>query len=243
MRYANIPFSILLIALLLSGCAAHNAADDMQKRMQEQARLRAAEPKYVAQYDVSLIEVQRPTDAQSRFGELKISPLDTSQGKVFHASDGLITVLWNGPGTQLVFDLLNNFEIPIKVMWDEAAYVDITGFTHRVIHNGVKLADRNSSQPPSVIPTQGRLNDIVYPSDLVSYSGSRYGWAQPPMFPCMPGMVCPEAQRQRTTAHTGLTYRVLLPIQVEKDTYPYTFVFRVSRADIMTIKGAEEERK
>ena len=36
----------LAFSTLLSGCVAHNAADEMQKRMQDRARLRALEPTY-----------------------------------------------------------------------------------------------------------------------------------------------------------------------------------------------------
>ena len=38
----------LTFSTLLSGCVAHNAADEMQKRRQDRARLRALEPTYVA---------------------------------------------------------------------------------------------------------------------------------------------------------------------------------------------------
>lgn len=166
----------LAFSTLLSGCVAHDAADEMQKRMQARAHLRALEPTYVAKYDVSLIEVQRPADAQAGFGGIKTSQVDTGKGRLFQAEDQLLRIIWNGPDVQLGFDLLNKADIPVKVVWDEAAYVDIGGQTHRVIHDGVKLTDRNSPQPPSVIPSKGRLNDMVYPRDNVSYSNSRYKW-------------------------------------------------------------------
>ena len=236
----------LAFSTLLSGCVAHNAADEMQKRMQDRARLRAAEPTYVAKYDVSLTEVQRPADVQARFGDIKASQVDTGKGRLFQAEDQLLRIIWNGPDVQLGFDLLNKTDIPIKVVWDETAYVDIGGQTHRVIHNGVKLADRNSPQPPSVIPSKGRLNDIVYPSDNVSYSNSRYsdGWSQMPMFPCMPGMVCSDHLRKLAVAHNEMDYRVLLLIEVGKESYPYTFVFRVNKAEVVTInKGGDETTK
>ena len=222
---------------MLSGCVAHNAADEMQKRMQDRARLRALEPTYVAKYDVSLIEVQRPADAQAGFGDIKTSQIDTVKGRLFQAEDQLLRIIWNGPDVQLGFDLLNKADSPVKIVWDEAAYVDIGGQTHRVIHTGVKLADRNSPQPPSAIPSKGRLNDMVYPSDNVSYSNSSYsgGWSQMPMFPCMPGMVCPEHFRKLAAAHHGMDYRVLLPIEVGKERYPYTFIFRVNKAEVVTI--------
>jgi len=243
MKHVKQSGAILLLfglTTLLSDCA-HNAADDMQKLKQAGGRLRAAEPKYVAQYDVSLIEVQRPSEAKAQFGDMKISQLDTDKGRVFNAQDGLIAVVWTGPSNQLNFDLINKGESPVKVLWDEAAYVDIKGQTHRVIHSGVKLAERNSPQPASVIPSKGKLDDMVYPSDHVSYSDSASsgGWSQRHMFPCMTVMVCKEDQRALTIAHTGMNYRVLLPVQVGKDNFPYTFVFHVNKAEVVTVEVGE----
>jgi hypothetical protein len=217
---------------LFSGCVGHNAADNPKNRLEEQGRLRTLEPSYVAHYEVSLIEVQRSPSAQARFGDMKIAP-DPAKG-FFMAEDQLMRIIWAGPDDQLGFDLLNKSASPVRILWDDAAYVDITGQGRRVIHSGVKLADRNSPQAPSVIPSKGRLNDIVYPSDHVSYYGN---WSQRPMFPCLrEGYACTDPERRLVAAHTGLDYRVLLPVEVGKETYPYTFVFKVNKAEVVTVK-------
>lgn len=104
----------LTFSTLLSGCVAHNAADEMQKRMQDRAPLRALEPTYVAKYDVSLIEVQRPADAQAVFGDIKTSQVDTGKGRLFQAEDQLLRIIWNGPDVQLGFDLLNKADISVN---------------------------------------------------------------------------------------------------------------------------------
>jgi hypothetical protein len=200
--------------------------------MEEQARLRTLEPSYVAHYEVSLIEVQRSLAAQARFGDIKIAP-DPAKG-FFMAEDHLMRIIWAGPDDRLGFDLLNKSDGPVKILWDDAAYVDITGQSRRVIHSGVKLVERNSPQAPSVIPSKGRLNDIVYPSDHISYYGN---WSQRPMFPCLrEGYACTDPDRKLVAAHTGLDYRVLLPVEVGKETYPYTFVFKVNKAEVVTVK-------
>jgi hypothetical protein len=221
-----------VVLTLFSGCVGHSAADDMKKRMEEQARLQTFHPSYVAHYEVSLVEVQRSPSAQARFGDMKIAP-DPAKG-FFMAEDQLLRIIWAGPDDQLGFDLLNKSDSPVKIVWDDAVYVDITGQNRRVIHSGVKLADRNSPQAPSVIPNKGRLNDIVYPSDHVSYYGN---WSQRPMFPCLrEGYACTDPDRKLAAAHTGLAYRVLLPVEVGKERYPYSFVFKVNKAEVVTVK-------
>jgi hypothetical protein len=85
-----------------------------------------------------------------------------------------------------------------------------------------------------VITSNGRLNDIVYPSDHVSYYGN---WSQRPMFPCLrEGYACTDPERRLVVAHNGLDYRILLPVEVGKETYPYNFVFRVNKAEVVTVK-------
>jgi len=221
-----------VVIALFSGCVVHNTANDTKKRMEERARLQTVEPSYVAHYEVSLIEVQRSLSAQERFGDMKIAA-DRGKG-LFMAEDHLMRIIWAGPDDQLGFDLLNKSDTPVKILWDAAAYVDITGQSRRVIHSGVKLADRNSPQAPSVITSKGSLNDIVYPSDHVSYYGN---WSQRPMFPCLQeGEICTDPERRLVAAHNGSNYRVLLPVEAGTETYQYTFVFKVNKAGLVAVK-------
>ena len=223
---------VVSVLTLFSGCVRHNAADDIKNPMKEQARLRTLEPSYVAHYEVSLIEVQRSLSAQARFGDMNIAP-DQAKG-FFMAEDRLVRIIWAGPDDQLGFDLLNKSDSPMKILWDDAAYVDITGQNRRVIHSGVTLMDRNSPQAPSVIPSKGRLNDIVYPSDHISYYGN---WSQRPMFPCVrEEYACTDSDRKLVATHAGLDYRVLLPVEVDKEKYPYIFVFKVKKAGVVAVK-------
>jgi len=219
-----------IVLTLFSSCVGHNAADDMKRPTGPQARLGTLVPSYVARYEVSLIEVQRSEATQSRFGPIKIAP--ATKG-LFVAEDDLIRITWAGPDDQIGFDLLNKTDSPAKILWEDAAYVDISGQSRRVIHSGVTLLYRNSPQTPSVVPSKGRLNDIVYPSDHVSYYGN---WSQRPMFPCLrEGSPCTEQDRKLVAAHSGLDYRVLLPLEVGQEKHPYIFVFKVNKAGVVTV--------
>lgn len=228
-----------IAATLFSGCVAWNAVDE-KRRVQEQVGQRTLDLSYVARYEVVLVEVQRSASAQAHFGDMNIAP-QPAKGFLL-AEDLLMRIIWTGPDDQLEFDLLNKSDIPVKILWDDAAYVDITGHSRRVIHSGVKLVDRNSPQMPSVITGKGRLNDIVYPSDNVRYYSSQYGsgWSQQPMFPCVGERhSCTDLERKLVTAHTGLIYRVLLPVEAGKESYPYTFVFKVNKAEVIAIQKSE----
>jgi hypothetical protein len=74
-----------------------------------------------------------------------------------------------------ILSVRNKSEHSIKLVWDEASYIDYDGDLTKVMHEGVKYIDRNSAQSPSVIPAKQRLADVVYPNDRVSYREGYYG--------------------------------------------------------------------
>lgn len=72
------------------------------------------------------------------------------------------------------FTLVNKLPKPITVEWDRCAFVDSGGSSHRVIHAGVRLMNRDQAQPPSVVGPGGRIEDLILPVDFVSLQGGRW---------------------------------------------------------------------
>ena len=64
----------------------------------------------------------------------------------------------------------------IKVVWDEAAYIDYNGETSKIMHKGIKYSEREASQPASVIIKGAKLEDVAIPTKNVSYSSSLNDW-------------------------------------------------------------------
>ena len=240
-----IAFS-LVSALTFStwGCVAQDAGAIYRQRLEEREKQYAAEPHYSARYDIMLVSVDRPAQAKELYGDMSLSKAQTPDASLNIAEDQLVKIVWLPPDRELSLELLNKTGQSLKIPWDESAYVDISSHSHRVVHSGVKFSDRNSSQPPSIVPSKGRLADFLYPSDLISYVPGQYGgWAQPLMFPCVkPRYVCESNHRQLASAHKGLTYRVLLPLQVGTDIYNYTFTFKVNNVEIVSDKKEDPEK-
>jgi len=71
----------------------------------------------------------------------------------------------------------NRTQEAIEVDWNRTVLVDANGHTHKVIHRGVRLVDRESLLPPSVVPSGSTLEDFVFPTDLITYESGEYrGW-------------------------------------------------------------------
>lgn len=117
---------------------------------------------------------------------------------------------------QIGFMLHNRGSLPAKIDWNSAAFVDIAGGSHKVMHDGVKFINRNNLQAPTVIPPGARISDFVYPTDYVT---NFYGeWLEAPLFPDAP----------KANAFKGRSFGVFLPIEIDGKVKNYNFVFRVN---------------
>lgn len=194
--------TLLFTAVLLSGCGTM----------------------YVASYDVGLDAVERPSDATQRYGPPEITRADSAGVAKYQFSDSLITVTWLVLPQKIGFILENKADHSIKIIWDEAAFVDPNGLSMRVMHAGVSYADRNSPQPPTVVAKGGRISDVVHPTDYVDFI---YGnWREMPIFAPYSAMTIEALEPARD--HVGKTIQILLPIEIEGVTNEYTFTFKVN---------------
>lgn len=114
---------------------------------------------------------------------------------------------------QVQFSLQNKTESAIEINWDQAAFIDFSGLSHRVIHTGTKLNDRDKPQAPATVPPTARIGDIVYPADYAEWSGSE--WLQRPVLP--PAEV----------AYKGRTFSVFMPLKINGEPKNYLFTVKV----------------
>ncbi|HYH10030.1 MAG TPA: hypothetical protein VEK11_23475 [Thermoanaerobaculia bacterium] len=144
--------------------------------------------------------------------------------------DERIRIAWTPEATQLQFELTNKSDASMRVLWDDASFVDVSGRGDRVMHQGVKFADRSSSMPPTLIVHGATLDDLIAPVTNV-YWREGYGaydagrWQSKPLIP--EGMKA-----------TGKMLRVLLPLESNGTVHEYLFDFAV-REGTMPLAAAE----
>ena len=104
----------------------------------------------------------------------------------------------------------------VNIDWNAVSIIGPTGKAYGIIHRGAKMADRTAVMAPSTVPPGAILEDFVYPRDVVSFSGGRYGsgWTGVNFFEAMK----PEQQ-----------FKLYLPIKHGTDTVEYQFVFEVNQ--------------
>lgn len=183
---------------------------------------------YVANYSVGLASVESPADAKQQFGETKVVNFDEGGISKYRYEDDYINIVWHVGLKQFNFTLKNKSGHTLKINWDDVSYVDVKGQVGRVMHSGVKYADRNSSQPATTVPKGASISDILLPTDNVYYVSGQYGgWRETYLVPCV--YKTPEAFNSEAPSLVGKTMTVMMPIMIENVQNDYTFTFNIDK--------------
>jgi len=179
-----------------------------------------------ANYDINLAQVERPSDAKERYGESTIIKFEEEGKTKYSFEDEMLKIVWLPTAERFHFVISNKTSHSIRIIWDEAVYVDENGTSKRIMHQGVKYSERNNPQPPTTIVRGATVSDSIIPTDNVRYVRGRYGgWRESPLFPES------SEQRQlleeRAKALVGERVQVLLPIQIQDVVNEYIFVFSI----------------
>lgn len=196
---------------------------------------------YMARYDVKLSSVESPSDIKTPFGENKITKVSEeitdNKNKPFilnkyEYTDEYIGITWYYNTTQLEFELKNLSEHTLKINWDDISYMDYHGNVSRIMHKGVKYAEREQPQGSISIPKGGRISDIIVPINNVYFDSGVSGlipaqWKQTAMIPCYYNKKEVMERDITNKVWIGLKIRVLFPIEIEGVKNDYNFEFTV----------------
>ena len=172
-------------------------------------------------YLIGLKNVERPAAAKERYGEQKITKVKEEGEKKSSFEDALVNITWLVKADEISFRLSNKTDDSIKIIWDEAAYINEGGSNLKVMHSGVEYSERNNPQLPSVIVGKGTLSDNIVPTNLVYFDeGKNGGWKESRLFPNADN---PKALNK----YVGKSVQVLLPMQIEHTVYNYIFTFEI----------------
>lgn len=193
------------------------------------------QPFYYGTYDISMSEVERPAKAKERYGEQKITSTTEEGNLKYYFEDDLVKIAWLATSSSLSFMMENKTDHSIKIIWDEAAFVDNKGISQRIMHSGVKYTDRNASQPPTIIVRKGRIEDIIVPTNNVYFDEGYYSkyytrkaeWKEKPFFESLQYGGDPKVFENEMRNNVGKTFQVLLPLEIENVVNDYIFKFKV----------------
>jgi len=112
---------------------------------------------YQASYDMSLSEVERPADAEKRFGETEVSKTDTSyvfEDRFIHA-----VVMPSGGFTGMI--IKNKTDNTIRIDWNQGAFVGPDGSSQILVHGEMRKIDIGRDVSSTVIAPNSSVEKIV----------------------------------------------------------------------------------
>lgn len=153
-------------------------------------------------------------------------------------SDELIRVDFTISQSDIAFKIENKTEKPMKIIWDEASFVN-DGEAQKIIHKNVKYIDREKTQAPTVIPPKSFVNEVVQPIDDIRFNTYSYGkhyyayWSTKPLFPTSFNYNRSERKQMDALKQLkGKKINVYIPIVYDGQTKDYYFEFEITDINI-----------
>jgi hypothetical protein len=98
--------------------------------------------------------------------EIKLSESDK---KLLSFEDKIIQISWKVPGETFDFSLANKTDDTLRIIWNDAVFINHKGRSSKVIHYGVNYINKNTFQPDSVIIKHSTLTDGIMPTSNIDY--------------------------------------------------------------------------
>lgn len=167
-------------------------------------------------YTAKLVKVEKPSDSSDRYSIPTVVQEDGVEKYSFN--DSIVSVIMSfNDLIGFTFNLKNVSATSIKVVWNETVYVDVFGNTSKLMHNGIKYAEREGDQPSTTILRNAQITDNLFPTDKVYLPSIREGWQKAKLSPKYPPL----------NSDILGEMRVMIPIQIKDVVNEYTFVFEL----------------
>ena len=163
-------------------------------------------------YHSTLVKVEKPEKPSERYGNVK-SIVDKGVTKYSFEDDYIYLTIFAGD-SHFNFNINNKTQNSIKIVWDDAVFVDLNGSTSKVMHSGIKYNEKETTQVATTIISGSSLEDIVCPTSNVRYDDLQKEWVTDTMYP--------------EAIFKGIKqFRLMLPIQIKDVINEYVFIFNV----------------
>ena len=180
---------------------------------------------YGAIYDIGLSSVESPADAKTQFGETKVVNYTENEINKYKYEDDYIDITWTILTDRFEFELKNKTDYTIKINWNEISYVTVGGEAKRVIHEGIKYADREKEQTTTTIPRGSKITDFLVPTENIYYNENLLEWKYRNIIPI--SSTSKEDLQSRVDSYKKGQMSIMMPLQIENVQNDYLFEFEI----------------
>lgn len=160
------------------------------------------------------MEIESPLNAKR--GTFKEPDKDAIYSKRFYEYvDNIIDIRIRTANDVFSFNIKNVSDATIKIVWDDAVFVDVDGTIQKVMHSGTKYSERNNPQMPTTIIKNTSVDDIACPVEKVYYNKIENKWESAPLY---------GNDGIDRSLYDGKNIRLMLPIQYNENIYEYLFI-------------------
>jgi hypothetical protein len=130
--------------------------------------------------------------------------------------DEFVRLVFSVSEKQIGFAIQNKTATAITIDWNQLAYIDPSGGSHKVIHQGVKYASSGEMMAPTVVPPTANVSDLIYPADYVTWDDVLHDWVKKSIL----------AERDQEK-HIGESFSAFMPLQINEGKKEYLFTFKI----------------
>ena len=157
--------------------------------------------------------------------DIAIAPDDSSQAEYqfvlvepetalpWSYQDDVAEFVFNPSAARIGFSMENKTDAALMIDWENSAYVDPSGLSHRIIHNGIKLVERAQTEAPTKVPAGTKVEEFAYPADAVEWVENLRDWQEPGLFPA--------------TGYEGRNFSLSLRVVSGDHSKDYVFRFQI----------------
>lgn len=186
-------------------------------------------------YNVGIDQVERPADAEERYGEYKVTEQDTAETTEYVYEDDLLAAGWLFVNDAMLLTVENKTDHSIKVLLNEGAFVMPSGGSQRILTGDMSYSERNNEVQPIVVPKGATSSAMLLPADNLNFGD--YGLSITPIL--QPASSMGEVSEDEVRENVGKKMSILLPVEIQDTVNEYTFTFRVAGAKLK--RGADSE--
>ncbi len=185
--------------------------ENERKRTEEKWKLIEKNAKQ-GHYKMLISSVKKPNSSKFTKGEL----VKTDDGIVY--TDNHISLIIIPQDDRFFFSINNKSQSNIEIDWDRIIYINENNHSSRVIHSGIKYADKNSPQVPSLVAPKTSITDAIIPADNIYLSTVSYEWR-----------ILSLLKNGKTNgSYNGQNVKINLPIKINGVSYEYLIEYDIT---------------
>lgn len=148
--------------------------------------------------------------------QLKFRMVSPTESDNLRIRDGQVSIALTLDEKQMQMSFTNTTPLPIRVLWQRAAYTDAAGQNHRIMHPGIRYEERNRSFPYQTVMPYMTIHQPLLPVDMVTFDRRKQSCETLPLFPA-----------DAVERFKGRIFELLIPVEIENRVVPYTFKVKV----------------